>query len=113
MTATAEPVASERDPNPGTWEIRVNEPPEIVCPAWCADPRSEHLSELWNQEGFVIHHSADDRHGWGLCLTQTPAGGVCPEEPQTTIWNGDDVMSVDEAEARAHAILELVKAARS
>jgi hypothetical protein len=34
-------------------------PPTIVCPDWCACSQAEHVEDLVDWEGFVIHHSAD------------------------------------------------------
>lgn len=33
--------------------------PTVVCPEWCTIPHAEHVDELPNWEGSVIHTSAE------------------------------------------------------
>ena len=42
-----------------TYTVATHEPPTIVCPPWCSIPIGEHVSELENWEGYVIHWSSD------------------------------------------------------
>jgi hypothetical protein len=90
--------------------------PNITCPSWCGISEGEHQADLSNQEGRCIHHShRQTPDGWSIVSTTTPDGQPWPEEGEdrVMIYDGSDVITLDDAETRANALLELVKAARA
>lgn len=103
-------------------------PIDITCPTWCVETAEHHAENLWNLAGCCDHRATkvaiDDPTGYSeplqeprllppvdlwLSLLTTPDG-----RPQATpILFIDDVEhSLEQAEAVANAILELVSACR-
>ncbi|MDO9498101.1 MAG: hypothetical protein Q7J48_20525 [Nocardioides sp.] len=90
-------------------------PPHIVCPDWCRLTQDEHLEQLRDQEGFVIHYSEQRTgNGWSVEHTRAafPDGTYDPTDPPQVMIHGMDA-TLDAAEAMALAILAAVKEARS
>jgi hypothetical protein len=51
--------------------------PTVVCPSWCTVTEAEHVAELLDQEGHVVHHSDETAgDGWSPHFTSwsTPDG---------------------------------------
>ncbi len=87
--------------------------PAIVCPDWCTVPYLEHVDDLPNWEGFVIHWSAEVdgvQHSSETYPDGTPAAH---ELPQVHIHDRDSQMAHDDAERFARRILAAVAEARS
>lgn len=40
---------------PATYVVAVSTPPRIVCPSWCVVDQAEHVADLANMDGRVIH----------------------------------------------------------
>ncbi|WP_148576074.1 hypothetical protein [Nocardioides caldifontis] len=92
--------------------VAVTEPPTIVCPEWCVIPTSEHVAELSNHEGLVIHWSEDAPIR--LSRSSYVDGTVDPTDPPLLhIDTPFEAMPLDEAEAFARRILAAVNEARS
>jgi hypothetical protein len=92
--------------------------PTIVCPDWCTIPTDEHLADLPNWEGSVIHHSATvkvDRFHVSCSRLAYPDGTPQPDPhgPADVVIIDDDALDLDVAEAFARAILAAVSEARS
>ena len=88
--------------------------PTIVCPAWCTVSYAEHLRDLPNLEGFVIHHSGDRNgvhHSRAAYIDNTPD----PSDPPLVFVsrNTAEGMTLDAAEAHALNILAVVQEARA
>jgi hypothetical protein len=93
--------------------------PTIVCPDWCTIPTEEHLVELPNWEGSVIHTNAERLvAGCRVTLSRLAYADGTPE-PDSISGRADMVlidghdMNVEDAEAFARAILAAVSEARS
>ena len=87
--------------------------PPIVCPDWCTVPYQEHVDDLPNWEGFVIHWSAEV-DGVRHSSETYPDGTLAAHEPpQVHIYDRDDQMTPDDAERFARRILAAVAEARS
>jgi hypothetical protein len=86
----------------------------ITCPPWCTISAEAHLTDLDNQEGRCIHHSAETEDGWGLVSITTPDGQLWadPGYRGVELWDGGDCITLDEAEQRARSILALVQEGR-
>lgn len=97
--------------------VAVAEPPKIVCPEWCTVSKADHLSELQQWEGLVLHGSAttrlEMRHGEAIELNHCrPAyvdGTPDPSEPDLlhVQVNGDVGLTLDGAAELALAILRM------
>lgn len=88
--------------------------PAITCPSWCVVPMADHVADLPNMDGMVIHWSAsvgEIRHS----AAAYPDGTLDESDPPLVFVDADTGTGVplDEAEAIAHAILAAVQEARS
>ena len=55
--------------------IAIHEAPAIVCPDWCTVTQEDHVADLPNMDGFVIHWSASNglvRHSRAAYIDNTP-----------------------------------------
>ena len=89
--------------------------PEIVCPSWCVTPTEDHIADLANYEGFVIHWSAEV-HGIAHSQSAYPDGTPDQTEgPLIHLYDGGGApeLTPDDAEALAQALLAAVKEARA
>lgn len=101
----------------------------ITCPAWCDEDPDLHVAELWEQDGHCLHQSrtvwVDDPTGFQrwpdelkpheaievrLCASQTPHGKLS-ESPVMMVDHRE--VSIEQAEALAGALLQVVGAYRS
>jgi hypothetical protein len=90
------------------------ETPTIVCPPWCTVPYADHVADLPNWEGYVIHYSAERggvRHSRAAFVDNT----IDPTDPPLVFVDGNAAhgLELDGAEALARAILAAVEEARS
>lgn len=86
--------------------------PPIVCPTWCTIPYAEHVGELPNLEGYVVHWSAPGnvRHSRAAFVDNT----IDPTDPPAIYVDGAaDGISLEEAEDLARQILAAVEEARA
>ncbi|HWI43274.1 MAG TPA: hypothetical protein VNS81_06610 [Nocardioides sp.] len=90
------------------------ETPEIICPSWCTVTYAEHVADLPNQEGFVIHRSAG-RDGVSHSRCAYVDNVLEPgTEPQIFVDGPSaDGISLNQAEALARRILAAVEEARA
>lgn len=98
-----------RRPLPPVLAVRPGERPTIVCPDWCVDEYDDHLNELGELEGFVIHHSAD-----GLVShtrSAYPDNSVDPDDPPIIQVDATDGLSVEQAKELVHALLRAIEEA--
>ena len=97
-----------------TIAVPPNVRPEIVCPSWCTVSTDQHIADLPNWEGYVIHWSAEN-HGVAHSELCYPDG--TPDETERPLVHvygcATPELSPDEAEALAQAILAAVKEARA
>ncbi|CAG7573213.1 hypothetical protein FB554_1362 [Barrientosiimonas humi] len=80
-------------------------PPRFVCPGWCTTPHEQHVADLRDMEGQVVHHGVLDKDQeteiW-LCEATWPAGETTGVAPTLTVVGGD-VQELTAAEARTLA----------
>lgn len=88
--------------------------PAITCPGWCTVPYEDHLADLPQLEGFVVHWSDLSQRvylGAGTYIDGTPASD---DPPQIHIdGRANDGLSLEAAEALARQILAAIEVARS
>jgi hypothetical protein len=94
--------------------VAVIDRPAIVCPPWCAVTYENHVADLPNLEGYVIHWSENNgkvRHSRAAFVDNT----VDPTEPPLIFvdYHASDGISLEDAEALARAILAAVAEARA
>ena len=90
--------------------IATHTPPTIVCPPWCSVTQAEHVAELAQQEGFVIHHSTPGDVQWSACTM--PDGTPDPDDPMTLCSYSALDMTIEEAERVAAGILHAIASLR-
>ena len=98
--------------------IATSAAPRIVCPPWCVVDQEQHVAELPNLEGFVVHHSAEVKLSEGNSVAHSAFayidGTLDPTEPPLIfVVTPSDGIPVDHAEELAHAILAAVAEARA
>ncbi|MFA6298788.1 MAG: hypothetical protein WC642_06460 [Nocardioides sp.] len=87
--------------------------PVIACPSWCAIPLEEHIRDLPNWEGMVLHWSAADSEGVRHSACAYPDGTLDPTDPPLVyLPASSDACGLDDAERLALAILSAVEEAR-
>ena len=97
-----------------TIAVPPNVRPEIVCPSWCVISQEDHIADLPNWEGRVIHWSALTERVNHSSETYPDGTPVLDDEPPMIWINGlCEDLTVDEAERLAEAILAAVKEARA
>ena len=101
-----------------TYVVATREPPTIVCPPWCVIPVEEHIADLPNWEGHVIHWSSDRVLVSGLVAriasSATPAGSPDPEQGLVVhLYDTKDPLSAAEALAAGEALIALAREALS
>ena len=84
--------------------------PALVCPPWCVVDYDKHIAELGELEGRVIHWSAE-KHSIVHSVETYPDGTV--SDPAEIHIEGQQEMSIEEAEQFARALLASVEEARS
>lgn len=88
-------------------------PISIVCPPWCTVTHAEHVEDLPQLEGFVIHWSDLSRRVYHSCSTYID-GTPDPEEgPQVYFDPPKDGATLEDMEAFAREILAAVQEARA
>ena len=93
--------------------------PTVVCPDWCTTPHAEHVDELPNWEGSVIHANTERVvAGCRVALSRLAYPDGTPDAHQPgaladLIMVEGQEMSVDDAQAFARAILAAVSEARA
>ena len=93
--------------------------PTVVCPEWCTIPHTEHVDELPNWEGSVIHTNTERVvAGCRVALSRLAYPDGTPETDQPggqadLIMVEGQEMSVEDAEAFARAIFAAVSEARA
>lgn len=86
--------------------------PRIVCPPWCVVDQAEHVADLSNQEGMVLHWSEDAPVRLGT--SAYPDGTPDPANPpQVFVSTSADGTSLDDAERLARALLAAVRQGRA
>jgi hypothetical protein len=92
--------------------IAVRTTPVIVCPTWCVISQGEHVADLNNQEGMVLHWSKDGDVRLGTCAF--PDGALDPESPPLVFGSvSADGITLDDAERLAQALLTAVQQGRA
>ncbi|GAB3659320.1 hypothetical protein GCM10027596_16740 [Nocardioides korecus] len=100
--------------------IAVTAPPTIVCPPWCNITQSEHLADLPNWDGMVVHWSADlpagEARSVRIASTTFPDGTPDPAEPMSLFLDDSglpDGAPLEAAQQHAEGILAALKVARA
>ena len=99
--------------------IATSATPRIVCPPWCTLGQEQHVAELPNLEGFVIHHSAEVKLNGNTSVWHAACayvdGTLDPTDPPliTVATPAAEGMPVDDAERLAHALLAAVAEVRA
>jgi hypothetical protein len=77
----------------------------VACPEWCAVPKADHLADLPNWEGRVLHWSVDHNgDGWTVRQSaSTYANGVHDETDPPLVWVDVHTDGISPASARALA----------
>ncbi|GAA1928187.1 hypothetical protein GCM10009737_32550 [Nocardioides lentus] len=92
----------------------------VWCPDWCTVTEQTHLDDLRNNDGEVIHSSADfghvDSEDYALSAIGSPDGVLRPEDPthapvMCMAGNGE-LIHPDDMERHARALLDMVARAR-
>lgn len=93
--------------------IAVRTAPPVVCPDWCTVDTEDHLADLRDWEGYVIHWSGDStgvRHSEYAFVDGAPE----PSEPPLVFVDAPVTsLGLDAAEKLARAILAAVQEARA
>ncbi|QYJ05376.1 hypothetical protein KUV85_06770 [Nocardioides panacisoli] len=84
--------------------VATTTPPEIVCPEWCTVSKDEHIADLRNQEGFVIHAS-DTAEVVCVMAVMTPDGMPDPDGEATVEYDGRG-LAIAQARELAAALLK-------
>lgn len=103
MTVTADPQA-----------------PAIICPSWCVVPREEHLAELPDMDGVLVHWSSERLAGKGcnvrIASTTYVDGTPDPTEPTHLFIEDDhfaDGADLDIAQQFGEGIIAAVREAKN
>ena len=98
--------------------IAVREAPPITCPSWCKVPGSDHVEELPNTEGVVIHWSESEYvgHAEGSQQTEvritrlTYVDGVRNHDdgPADLVYLNDTPLTTDQALELAASLINAV-----
>jgi hypothetical protein len=87
--------------------------PNIACPPWCTVPQEEHVADLPDWEGFVIHWS-EETAGVRLAASTYIDGTPDPEDPPLVyVHTSAEGITPDDAERLAGALLAVVREARA
>lgn len=91
----------------------------IPCPPWCRISQEEHLRDLWDLDGEVIHHSTPQTVT-GLTsevevevTSMTFADGTPDPEEGSVVWIGGTELAPEDAETLARTLLEAAQTARA
>lgn len=100
--------------------VAVAASPAITCPAWCTVSQTQHVDDLPDFEGFVIHRLELETVAFDGLLEVSSStytdGTPDPKNPRTEVridTGHDTYWSVDEAEDFARSILAFVEKVRS
>lgn len=95
------------------YATRTAEPPVIVCPSWCVTTRAEHIADLDEWEGFVIHWSAEV-DGIAHSRGAFPDGRQDPlEPPQVHVYTIPEQLDHDGAKRIAARLLSVIEEGRA
>ncbi|WP_028657258.1 hypothetical protein [Nocardioides sp. J54] len=98
-------------PRPAVLAVPPGAQPEIVCPSWCTDTYEEHVAELGEWEGLVIHHHANESV-WHSLVTYPDGTPDSTEGPliQVVHPRAMDGMTVEQARELLEALSVAIEA---